>query len=47
MNNVSLYMEIPSEYKKYLKKKAIDEDTTMTNYVIRLIKKDMEENEVK
>lgn len=45
METTALYMNIPKEIKKYLKKKAIDEDVTMTDYIIKLIERDMKESE--
>lgn len=47
MKIVNLHIKIPTNYKKYLKQKTVDEETTMTDYIIQLIEKDMKESEGK
>lgn len=47
MEKVVLFVNIPVDYKKYLKRKVVDEETTMTDYIIQLIEKDMKESEGK
>lgn len=38
----TILVKIPNELKEYIKKRAKEEYTTMTHYIIMLIKKDME-----
>lgn len=38
----TILVKLPDELKKYVKKRAKEEYTTMTHYIVMLIKKDME-----